>query len=29
MLDDCLWHVYRMLGKISGRVYVLDRMRTP
>jgi SAM-dependent methyltransferase len=23
-LGDCLWHVYRMLGKLSGRVYVLS-----
>jgi ubiquinone/menaquinone biosynthesis C-methylase UbiE len=23
MLGDCLWHVYRMIGKLSGRVYVL------
>jgi SAM-dependent methyltransferase len=22
-LGDCLWHVYRMLGKLSGRAYVL------
>ena len=21
---DCLWHVYRMIGKLSGRVYVLS-----
>ena len=26
MLADCLWHVYRMIGKIAGRVYLL---RTP
>jgi SAM-dependent methyltransferase len=25
MLADCLWHVYRMLGKLSGRVYLLSR----
>ncbi len=25
MLADCLWHVYRMIGKLSGRVYVLSR----
>jgi len=25
MLADCFWHVYRMLGKLSGRVYVLSR----
>lgn len=23
MLGDCLWHVYRMIGKLSGRVYLL------
>ena len=23
MLGDCLWHVYRMIGKVSGRVYLL------
>lgn len=22
-LGDCLWHVYRMIGKLSGRIYVL------
>jgi SAM-dependent methyltransferase len=26
MLGDCLWHVYRMIGKLSGRVYVLRRV---
>jgi hypothetical protein len=25
MLADCLWHVYRMLGRLSGRVYLLSR----
>jgi SAM-dependent methyltransferase len=25
MLADCLWHVYRMLGDLSGRVYVLSK----
>ena len=25
MLGDCLWHVYRLLGKMSARVYVLSR----
>jgi SAM-dependent methyltransferase len=25
MLGDCLWHVYRMIGKLSGSVYVLSR----
>jgi SAM-dependent methyltransferase len=24
MLSDCLWHVYRMTGKLSARVYVLS-----
>jgi SAM-dependent methyltransferase len=24
-LGDCLWHVYRLLGKLSGRVYVLSK----
>lgn len=23
MLSDCLWHVYRLLGKLSSRVYLL------
>ena len=23
MLGDCLWHIYRMIGKLSGRIYVL------
>ena len=23
MLRDCLWHVYRMIGKLSARVYLL------
>jgi SAM-dependent methyltransferase len=23
MLADCFWHVYRMIGRLSGRVYVL------
>jgi ubiquinone/menaquinone biosynthesis C-methylase UbiE len=22
-LGDCLWHIYRMIGKLSGRIYVL------
>ncbi|HXZ66583.1 MAG TPA: class I SAM-dependent methyltransferase [Streptosporangiaceae bacterium] len=22
-LGDCLWHIYRMIGKLSGRVYLL------
>lgn len=21
---DCLWHIYRMIGKLSGRIYVLS-----
>ena len=25
MLSDCLWHVYRMLGKLQGRVYLLSK----
>ena len=25
MLGDCFWHVYRMLGKLSGSVWVLSR----
>ncbi len=25
MLGDCLWHVYRMIGKLSSRVYLLKR----
>lgn len=25
MLCDCLWHVYRMLGKLQGRVYLLSK----
>jgi hypothetical protein len=24
MLSDCLWHVYRLLGKLSARVYLLS-----
>ena len=27
MLGDCLWHVYRMIGKLSGSVLVLSRPR--
>ncbi len=23
-VGDCLWHVYRMIGKLSGRVYLLS-----
>jgi len=25
MLCDCFWHVYRMLGKLQGRVYLLSK----
>lgn len=25
MLGDCLWHLYRLLGKMSERVYVLSK----
>jgi SAM-dependent methyltransferase len=24
MLSDCLWHVYHMIGKLGGRVYLLS-----
>ena len=24
-LGDCLWHIYRLIGKLSDRVYVLSR----
>lgn len=27
MLSDCLWHVYRMIGKLGGRAYVLSKPR--
>jgi SAM-dependent methyltransferase len=27
MLGDCLWHVYRMIGKLEGRAYVLRSPR--
>jgi SAM-dependent methyltransferase len=27
-LGDCLWHIYRMIGKLSGRVYLLSAPRT-
>jgi hypothetical protein len=23
-LADCLWHVYRLVGKLSSRIYVLS-----
>jgi len=26
MLGDCLWHIYRMIGKLGERVYVLSRV---
>ena len=25
MLGDCRWHVYRMMGKLAGRIDVLQR----
>jgi hypothetical protein len=25
MLSDCFWHVYRMLGKLQGRAYLLSK----
>jgi hypothetical protein len=25
MLGDCRWHVYRMAGKLAGRVDVLQK----
>ena len=25
MLGDCLWHVYHLIGKLAGRVYLLSR----
>ena len=28
MLADCLWHVYRMIGTLRARVYVLARDKT-
>jgi len=24
MLGDCFWHIYRMIGKLSSRIYVLQ-----
>ena len=24
MLGDCLWHIYRLIGKVSPRVYLLS-----
>ncbi len=29
MLSDCLWHVYRMIGKLSPRTYLLSRPAHP
>jgi SAM-dependent methyltransferase len=29
MLSDCLWHVYRMIGKLTGRMYLLKLRETP
>src|SRR5690242_4097996 len=26
MLSDCLWHIYRMIGKLSPRIYLLARV---
>jgi ubiquinone/menaquinone biosynthesis C-methylase UbiE len=26
-LGDCLWHIYRMIGKLSGRIYLLTAPR--
>jgi len=23
-LGDCRWHIYRMIGKLSGRIYLLS-----
>ena len=28
-LGDCLWHIYRMIGKLSGRVYLLSAPGEP
>jgi hypothetical protein len=28
-LGDCLWHVYRMIGKLSSRVYLLSAPTGP
>jgi len=25
MLSDCLWHVYRMLGKLTGAAFIFDK----
>jgi len=29
MLDDCLWHVYRMIGKLHGAAFIFERPSTP
>ncbi len=29
MLGDCFWHIYRMIGKLSGRIYVLRAPASP
>jgi SAM-dependent methyltransferase len=28
MLGDCLWHVYRMIGKLSGWAYLIQKVST-
>jgi hypothetical protein len=28
-LGDCLWHIYRMIGKLSSRVYLLSAPGSP
>jgi SAM-dependent methyltransferase len=28
-LGDCLWHVYRMIGKLSSRIYLLSAPNNP
>jgi hypothetical protein len=27
-LGDCLWHVYRLIGKLSDRIYLLSKPET-
>jgi SAM-dependent methyltransferase len=27
-LGDCLWHIYQMIGKLSGRIYLLTASQT-
>jgi SAM-dependent methyltransferase len=29
MLGDCFWHIYRMIGKLSARLYVLKAPTSP